>query len=1038
MAIDTDIHWIGPKPARNFFMDHMKVGEPVPAALVDADYFNKMPLGGAERMMYPKLKELVDRAKLLKSTDLLVDISNSQDRNSYKGVQWRPDVGFFRSSKFTTAAASRTSDHPGTTPDEYFSDDGVSDAESDAETDERSDPSYVPPGEKTGTPVNNFETNLLPFELKAGNVTPFNDPSDKCTGDARKVHQFQDITEDGVDVRGQLGAVMTEICRRQHRTRTFMVFMNAQDVRFLYHDRCATIVSEAIKYRTDSQVLAEFLWRFARLTDEQQGIDKTVKAPTDEQRSAAMIALSRWAPEMERPVVVLEVPTEDGKTRDFAVWGAMAEPKSLTGRATRAYPAYDLVERKVVFLKDTWRAAVDGMEKESDILKELNAAGVRHVPKFQCGDDIPGEYHTTVTQNDIDASWRAGPLADLCKRTHHRFTEDFVGNHLDFFRTPKELLSAISDAVVAHQDAYLKCSILHRDVSGNNVLMSNEGEGILNDWDLAKRISTEIANPERWAKMSGEEQEADKAKIKGTWYFMSNYALRFPGKIVDLFDDLESFFWVTLFFTIQYLPCNKSKEQLADLIRDVFAQVTTDRHTGMHIDGWPVVREKHATDDLDERRAEEDAGFLAISHAMSTGVTATDDIAAEFQRTFTVPRPPNDIRIRDHQTFLQFFDQALALPGWPDNRKKDATVYQPPSTTVDFVVEANLKRSSDGLSNRVAKRWKFLGSDGALSAIQEIDVFRKYLEQKSSPASHILEHVQSRMVALAVNHLDTFETPRDLMKAISQALIAHEAAYLKCGFLHGDVSAMNVLIDSDANGVLNDWDLAKETPTSIPNLIQGPDETMLEGGRRSPFRNGTWYFMSNYALKFLGKVPDLYDDLESFFWVNLFFILQYLPCNKREMQLEDFMNKVFAQCTYDHDAGLYIGGQGKDSALDSTSSTSMLFVLEFTDNHPLTKWMEDVVLAFEELLLFINVSRRTALQLARSLAQRAGVDLSAATAQFRAEFTVPLPPDHIQLRNHQSFLQFFTTALDKPGWPNNRKENSVVSQPLGQPSFLYC
>jgi hypothetical protein len=41
---------------------------------------------------------------------------------------------------------------------------------------------------------------------------------------------------------------------------------------------------------------------------------------------------------------------------------------------------------------------------------------------------------------------------------------------------------------LAHQDAYELCGILHRDVSGKNVLMGLNC-GVLNDWDLAKRMA---------------------------------------------------------------------------------------------------------------------------------------------------------------------------------------------------------------------------------------------------------------------------------------------------------------------------------------------------------------------------------------------------------------------------------------------------------------------------------------------------------------------------------------------------------------------
>ncbi|CAA7269062.1 unnamed protein product [Cyclocybe aegerita] len=750
MAHDSDLHWIGPKPLENFFADHMPLDEPVPNNLVEKRYFNKIPKTGKEAAMYPALK-LIEEAGLLGSSFAVIDTSNYRDPNAYDGTQLRPDVGIFPTADDNANPLAPTASDSESEDVDANSEDLSSDSDSDSSDsgddenvdDELDDPSFVFPTDQKDDPKidYSFEKNILPFELKGDNTTPFQDPGDKVQGEARKKYPFQKIRQKDILLRGQLGGVIIQICSRQHRTRTFMVFMNVKEARILYHDRSATIVTEAIKYRHNSQKLAEFLWRFARLTEEQQGIDKTVKQPTDEQRDAAKKALSRWAPKKERPVVVLEVPTEDGKVRDFAVWGAMAEPKALTGRATRACPAYDLEEKKVVFLKDTWRADCEGMEKESDILKGLNAAGVRYVPKFQCGDDIPGTYHSTITQDDIDAEWRAGPIAKLCKRIHHRFTEDFVGNHLDFFKTPKDLMMAINHAVIAHQDAYLNCSILHRDVSGNNVLMSDDGEGILNDWDLAKRIPTKIANPERWAKMSEKEKEADKAKIKtgrrhpyrtGTWYFMSNFVLRYPGKIADLFDDLESFFWVAVFFTIQYLPCAKCDEQLSNLILNVFAQCTHDPETGLYMGGQGKYAALTRMSDSPVRKLEfhnnkpltkwikdvlsafkqltlfnnssrEDTTDLAISRAEEAG--ANSDLAiTRAQVEFTLPPLPEQIRLRDHQSFLKFFTDVLNEPGWPDNRKKHATVFQPPSTMIQMQVALGLKHKSEGLGMSISKK----------------------------------------------------------------------------------------------------------------------------------------------------------------------------------------------------------------------------------------------------------------------------------------------------------------------------------------------
>lgn len=40
--------------------------------------------------------------------------------------------------------------------------------------------------------------------------------------------------------------------------------------------------------------------------------------------------------------------------------------------------------------------------------------------------------------------------------------------------------------VLGGKEAYEKCKIIHRDISGRNILIDEEGRGVLNDWDLAK------------------------------------------------------------------------------------------------------------------------------------------------------------------------------------------------------------------------------------------------------------------------------------------------------------------------------------------------------------------------------------------------------------------------------------------------------------------------------------------------------------------------------------------------------------------------
>jgi len=195
-------------------------------------------------------------------------------------------------------------------------------------------------------------------------------------------------------------------------------------IRFIRADRSGMVVSRSFDWRQEPQNFAEFLWRFAHLTPEQRGRDTTLRPATAGEKSLALLNLRPWEPKREQPIVVVRVPDDDqGGFREVIAWGAMADADSLTGRATRGWPVYDLKLKKVIFLKNSWHSLVPGMEKESEILSELSKAGMRNVPKLVCGDNIG---HLTCTHEFLSKPWNVGGTK-ITPRTQHRFLEDFVG-----------------------------------------------------------------------------------------------------------------------------------------------------------------------------------------------------------------------------------------------------------------------------------------------------------------------------------------------------------------------------------------------------------------------------------------------------------------------------------------------------------------------------------------------------------------------------------------------------------------------------------
>jgi len=303
-----------------------------------------------------------------------------------------------------------------------------------------------------GVDTSNNRTQLdkdrLSWELKPSSAAePFSDPPENASPEKLETYIFENDTDAGALTRGQIATYLTEITARQHRTHAFLVFMTDTNARFLRADRTGIVVSRSFNYRTNSRLLVEFLWRFSQVPDVTRGLDPTVRVASVEEEELAREKLSEWAPDEFRAVVVLQVPDVDDKRgfREVIAWGSMSDAHSLTGRATRGWPVYDLKEEKVAFLKDSWRSLLPHLDKESSILKELTDAKVRNVPKYICGDDVG---QTTRTQEFVGKVWKAGPTSEsaVITRSHHRLLTDLVGRRILKFDSSRQLMQAIYDA----------------------------------------------------------------------------------------------------------------------------------------------------------------------------------------------------------------------------------------------------------------------------------------------------------------------------------------------------------------------------------------------------------------------------------------------------------------------------------------------------------------------------------------------------------------------------------------------------------------
>ncbi|KAI0310714.1 hypothetical protein OF83DRAFT_1031067, partial [Amylostereum chailletii] len=199
-----------------------------------------------------------------------------------------------------------------------------------------------------------------------------------------------------------------------------------------------------------------------------------------------------------------------------------------------------------VYLKDSWRIDVDGMEKEGDVYRSLKTANVPNVPDLVCAGDV---WHNGVKQMT-----RTPTLAEegtewvydrdrlsITPHTHYRLVLGTIGKPLYKFKSTKQLASVLKDALIAHRWAYEIAKVLHRDLSASKIMITIDGKGLLSDWDMSRRVGSLFS-----ARCPGR---------TGTWQFMSVALLRQPNcKIQGLSDDLESILWVLLYHVLRYWP----------------------------------------------------------------------------------------------------------------------------------------------------------------------------------------------------------------------------------------------------------------------------------------------------------------------------------------------------------------------------------------------------------------------------------------------------------------------------------------------------
>ncbi|KAA1473560.1 hypothetical protein DENSPDRAFT_882141 [Dentipellis sp. KUC8613] len=336
----------------------------------------------------------------------------------------------------------------------------------------------------------------------------------------------------------------------QHRTHVYVLYVFRHQARILYFDRAGCIVSEPFQYDNGTYTpLHRFFWRLAHMSDEERGYDHSAVLAS-EKEVKKMVEYARDAPTEyigEQIYRALSWDSEKGAprstqwpvykvtmgSRSLLIARPIASSHSLYGRCTRGYIAYDPEERTVSFLKDCWRADHPRAIAEHEVYKRLAAHGVSNIATCEGSEDVldsRGRWQVTKAHSAVGSKSRIA-------FGHYRILLREICRPLIDFKDFRELASLLYDAVTAHEDAWCKAAVLHRDISVNNILIFEEGKGsnvtrrgILNDWDACK-----------YREEMDESTTPRRPNLTGTWYFRSALSLQCPYKPYRVSDDIESF-----------------------------------------------------------------------------------------------------------------------------------------------------------------------------------------------------------------------------------------------------------------------------------------------------------------------------------------------------------------------------------------------------------------------------------------------------------------------------------------------------------------
>ncbi|KAJ8462800.1 hypothetical protein ONZ51_g10666 [Trametes cubensis] len=382
---------------------------------------------------------------------------------------------------------------------------------------------------------------------------------------------------------GQQIVYATELCARQFRHFCFSVSIYGRKARIMRWDRAGLIVTRQFDLHDNPEILCEFVWRYAHMSEAQRGMDMSVAAASNDEEALFRAAVEshvalqlgllgkplqtaiyrHYQPKAVCAIGVFDVATL--QEHRYLVSRPLSSPLSITGRATRTYWAVNAQTGQVVYLKDTWRICTPGAEQEGVVIASLAAAGVRHIPVVLHHGDVPSLLdtkpltsfdsavkQTTITHQYVDAKWACEDEIDLStivKYTQYRLVGSVAGY-------PLHTIIDAFDKKRVHRNIHPSSVVLYREKIGA------DRQGFLLDWDLS--WCRKATNPHA------------RLPFDAMWQFMSMSVQGKSEQGHSIQDDMESLLYVMLYCGLRWLDhtTDPKSEGLSWILGGLFDHAT--------------------------------------------------------------------------------------------------------------------------------------------------------------------------------------------------------------------------------------------------------------------------------------------------------------------------------------------------------------------------------------------------------------------------------------------------------------------------------